>query len=100
MTAVQLYAIAVIVGIIALYLIINIMRKGLRQTAIDLIVQAEKSFGNGQGAEKMHAVVAGIVTAFKLPTFTINLVEWLVQGIFDEIKEALDYVPEKVEEEE
>ena len=35
MTAVQLYAIAVIVGIIALYLVINIMRKGLRQTAID-----------------------------------------------------------------
>ena len=48
----------------------------------------------------MHAVVAGIVTAFKLPTFTVNLVEWLVQGIFDEIKEALDYVPEKIEEEE
>ena len=97
MTAVQLYAIAVIAGIIALYLVINIMRKGLRQTAIDLIVEAEKSFGKGQGKEKMHAVVAGIVTALKLPPFTISIVEWFAQGVFDEVKKALDYTPEKGE---
>jgi hypothetical protein len=95
MTEVQLISIAIIVGLISLYLIISILKKGLRQTAIDLIVEAEKSFGKGQGKEKMHTVVVGIVTAFKLPTFTINIVEWLVQGIFDEVKKCLDYTPEE-----
>ncbi len=67
MGQVQILSIAIIIGFIALYLIISILKKGLRQTAIDLIVQAEKSFGEGQGVEKMNTVIAGLLTASKLP---------------------------------
>lgn len=94
MAEAQLISISVIVGLVSLYLIISIMKKGLRQTAIDLIVQAEKSFGEGQGAEKMNTVIAGILTASKLP-IPVSVVRWFVQKVFDEIKEALDYKPEE-----
>lgn len=93
METMQLVSLAVIIGIIAIYLIINIAKNGLRKTAINLILQAEKILGSGQGQEKMQWVINGLLAniGLKIP---VNILQWFVQDIFDEIKELLEYTPE------
>ena len=93
METMQLVSLAVIIGIIAIYLIINIAKNGLRKTAINLILQAEKILGSGQGQEKMQWVINGLLAniGLKIP---VNILQWFVQEIFDEVKELLEYTPE------
>lgn len=86
----QIIAIMIIVVTIAIYLLISILKKGLRQTAIDLILLAEKTIGSGQGEVKMQAVITSFLDKLHIP-IPASAVRWFIQATFDEIKEVLDY---------
>lgn len=91
---------AVVVVIAVLFIAWTIYKKGLRQVIIDLIVLAERQFGSGEGRAKFNAVVNGVLVKLPIPFNMIpaKFIEALVQKIFDEIKEALDYTPTLKEE--
>lgn len=85
-------AIYVLVGLIILaYIIWQIVKNGLRQTCVDLIVRAEKTLHDNQ--EKFDSVVEGIILRLPFPLnfIPVNFVASFVQRVFDEVKVALDY---------
>lgn len=91
-------AVVVIAGLIlaGFKLYSQIKLKGLRQTAIDLIAQAEETYEKGKNSEKFQAVVSGVLAALPAPArILINdkTVDFFVQSIFDSIKVALDAQP-------
>lgn len=96
MEKIQIISVAVIALITAIFIAWKIKKKGLRQTAIDLIVLAEKHFGAEQGREKMAEVVIGLLTKLGCPKTAIAyaIIERFAQAVFDEVKVALDYKPE------
>ena len=85
-------------GFVGFKLYSNIKLKGLRQTAIDLIVEAENAYDKGKNNEKFQTVVKGVISV--LPAYariflneeTIN---FFVQSVFDSIKIALDNKPQE-----
>lgn len=97
---------AVIAGL--LYLGWQIKKKGLREFAIDMILEAEEKIEQGQNSEKMGYVIKAIKSF--LGTTKIGLllsmfitdenIEKFIQEVFDGLKKALDYVPNKNESEE
>ena len=98
-------ALAVIAGL--LYLGWQIKKKGLREIAIDMILKAEANIEKGQNNEKMRYVINEIKLHLKetrigkiLALFiTEDDIEEFIQNIFDGLKKALDYVPNKESEE-
>lgn len=67
--------------------------KGLRQTAIDLICEAEKAYDKGKNSEKFKLVLDGVLNALPAPVkifLNESTIEYFVQSIFDSIKIALD----------
>lgn len=94
-------ALAVIAGL--LYLGWQIKKKGLKEFAIDMILMAEGLYEKGQNSEKMGYVVKAIKSF--LGTTKIGLllsmfvtdenIERFIQEVFDGLKKALDYVPNK-----
>ena len=90
--------IAIAVFIIGLFIAWQICKNGLKPTIIALIVEAERLLEDNQ--EKFNAVVNGVLVRLPIPfnLIPVSFVEKLVQKIFDEIKEALDYRPESKEE--
>lgn len=88
-----------------IYIAWQIKKKGLKQFAIDMIVQAEKEFAQGQNQEKMEHVIIAIKTMLETNTvgrivsvfLTDENIENFIQTVFDSIKKALDYVPKKEE---
>ena len=98
-------ALAVIAGL--LYLGWQIKKKGLREFAIDMILKAEANIEKGQNNEKMRYVINEIKLHLKetrigkiLALFiTEDDIEEFIQNIFDGLKKALDYVPNKESEE-
>ena len=48
---------AIFLGLVGLKLYSNIKLKGLRQTAIDLIVEAENAYEKGKNSEKFQALL-------------------------------------------
>lgn len=93
-------SIIVIAVIVVLFLVIigfklygMIKLKGLRQTAIDLICEAEKAYDKGKNNEKFKSVLDGVLSALPAPVkifINESTVEYFVQSIFDSIKIALD----------
>lgn len=83
---------AIIIALIfILFVIWQIVKNGLRQSIIDMIVLAEETLENNQ--EKFNTVVGGVIAKLPLPfnlIITTSAVEKLVQKVFDEIKIALD----------
>ena len=77
--------------IILAYIIWQIVKNGLRQTCVDLIVRAEKTLHDNQ--EKFDSVVEGIILRLPFPLNLIptSLIGVFVQRVFDEVKIALDY---------
>ena len=76
------------------YLFYLIKKNGLRATAIELIVYAEKVLGSGKGKEKMDMVIDKFTAILPLPIrlfVTKEAIKVFVQHVFDEVKEALDY---------
>lgn len=87
-------AIVLLVIAFAIWLFWQIKKKGLRQFAIDTIVEAEKQFKKGENQEKLNYVIDKIIAFLPTPLnifITRNLVKDFVQKIFDQIKIALDY---------
>lgn len=91
----------VVIAILAfiLYLVWQIKKKGLRETAVDLIVKAEDMFKQGDNENKLNYVIDKIISIIipkPLRLFiTRDAVKSFVQSVFDETKKALDYVPRK-----
>lgn len=71
----------------------SIKLKGLRQTAIDLICEAEKTYEKGKNDEKFQLVLDGILGSLPAPAKLIlnkSTVEFFIQSVFDSVKIALD----------
>ena len=91
----------VVIAILAfiLYLVWQIKKKGLRATAVDLIVKAEDMFKQGDNENKLNYVIDKIISIIIPKTLrlfiTRDSVKCFVQSVFDETKKALDYVPRK-----
>lgn len=85
--------IALFLGIMGFKLYSNIKLKGLRQTAIDLICEAEKAYDKGKNNEKFKLVLDGVLSALPAPVkifLNESTIEYFIQSIFDSIKIALD----------
>lgn len=85
--------IALFLGIMGFKLYSNIKLKGLRQTAIDLICEAEKAYDKGKNNEKFKLVLDGVLNALPTPVkifLNESTIEYFIQSIFDSIKIALD----------
>ncbi len=90
----------VVIAILAfiLYLVWQIKKKGLRATAVDLIVKAEEMFRQGDNENKLNYVIDKIISIIPMPLslfITRDSVKSFIQSVFDETKKALDYVPRK-----
>ena len=71
----------------------HIKLKGLRQTAIDLICEAEKAYEKGKNCEKFTLVVDGLLDILPATAkifINKHTIEMFVQTVFDSIKIALD----------
>ena len=89
--------ILVVLGFIG-WIIYLCTKKGLRQTALNAILEAEKELHTASGKEKMAAAVAHVYNLLPviiralLPLEMLSgFIEKFVQKVFDEVKELLDY---------
>lgn len=81
--------IAIILGIV-----IILKKKGLRQTAIDAIVWAEREFSTEDGKEKMQKAIDYCQQIVPFLNFIPDaLIQSFIQGVFNQIKEALEQQP-------
>ena len=81
--------IAIVIGIIYL-----LKKKGLRQTAIDAIVWAEREFATEAGQEKMQKAIDYCQQLIPFLHFIPDsIIQSFLQGIFNQIKEALEQQP-------
>lgn len=75
------------------YIVFQVKKKGLRQTAIDYICYAEKTFENHKNDEKFNYVLTrlyeGLPSIIKV-FITIDMIKDFIQKVFNEIKIALD----------
>ena len=76
------------------YLYWMIKKNGLRAVVVEFIVAAERQFEKGENQTKINYVIDRIINI--LPEFfkifiTRDNVKTFVQGVFDEVKQALDY---------
>ena len=72
----------------------SIKKKGLRKVIIELIILAEKTYKKGENERKFKFVLNRIYKALPkwLRFFVLEQdIEYLIQKVFDEIKDALDY---------
>lgn len=91
-----------------LWVVWQIKKKGLREFAIDMILEAEAKIEQGRNDDKMKYVVLSIKSFLGRTKIGILLsmfvtdenIEKFIQEIFDGLKKALDYVPNKNESEE
>ena len=93
--SIAVIAIVVIIylGLVDFKLYSNIKLKGLRQTAIDLISQAESAYEKGMNDKKFKAVFDGIIAALPAPArmfLNETTIKYFIQTVFDSIKIALD----------
>ena len=92
------YVVLVLAILLIAFLIAwQIYKNGLKTTIVHLIVEAERLLENNQ--DKFNTVVNGVLVRLPVPfnLIPVSWVEELVQAIFDEIKESLDYRPEEKE---
>lgn len=76
------------------YLYWMIKKNGLRAVVVEFIVAAERQFEKGENQTKINYVIDRIINI--LPEFlkifiTRDNVKTFVQGVFDDVKSALDY---------
>lgn len=89
---------ALFLGFVGFKLYSNIKLKGLRQTAIDLIVEAENAYEKGKNDEKFKAVFKGltnVLPAYARVFLTEEAINFFIQSVFDSIKGALDNQPKE-----
>lgn len=88
----QVIPVIVIILIVAIFVLIEIKKRGIQQLAIDLMVEAEKKFKSGEGRKKMNQVVKKLIDKLPFPLNMIpeSIVEDFVQKIFDDLKESIE----------
>lgn len=92
------YVVLVLAILLIAFLIAwQIYKNGLKTTIVHLIVEAERLLEDNQ--DKFNTVVNGVLVRLPVPfnLIPVSWVEELVQKIFDEVKESLDYRPEEKE---
>lgn len=85
--------VALFLGLMGFKLYSNIKLKGLRQTAIDLIVEAENVYEKGKNNEKFKFVFDGIINSLPAPAkmfLNESTINYFIQTVFDSVKAALD----------
>lgn len=100
---IEISIIAALAVIFILYLIWQIKKKGLKEFAIDMILEAEEKIEQGQNDDKMNYVIKAIKSflgktkiGLLLSVFiTDENIEKFIQEVFDGLKKALDYVPKE-----
>jgi C4-dicarboxylate transporter len=82
------------VAIFAIYVYFQIKNKGLRELAINLIIEAENIFEEGKNSEKFDYVFEQFYSILPLILKLIltkkNIINF-IQMVFEEIKISLDY---------
>ena len=92
----------IVIGILVIgfigYIAYSIKKKGLKQTALEWILIAEKEFQKGENKEKfeyvykaIYNVLPAFVKAFVSEEVAENLLSKFIQSVFDFVKPALDY---------
>lgn len=97
-TIIEIAIVVIAILVFILYLVWQIKKKGLRATAVDLIVKAEDMFKQGDNENKLNYVIDKIIVLIPAPLsffITREAVREFIQTIFDEVKKALDYVPKE-----
>lgn len=85
--------IAVVLGLIYL-----LKKKGLRQLATDAIVWAEREFGCEEGQEKMQKAIDYCQQVIPFLNYIPDaIIKSFIQGVFNQIEEALKQEPTKKE---
>lgn len=88
---------------VAIFAIIDIVylikKNGLKSTVRQLILEAEDKFEKGMNDEKMNFCIQQFIN--KLPAVvqyfvTYESVKNFIQGIFNCLKQAMDYTPKEV----
>lgn len=95
--------IGVVIAVIAViafiyYIVWQIKKNGLRQFAVNFIVKAEDMFNHGDNETKLNYVIDEVIAMIPTPLnlfITRETVKAFVQSVFDSVKKALDYVPNK-----
>lgn len=90
----QIAIVALVVVIFGLWLFWQIKKKGLKQFAVDMIIEAEDFYNQGQNEEKMNYVIDKLIALVPAPLslfITRESLKSLIQKVFDSIKKALDY---------
>ena len=101
MDAQQIIGLVIAVLLIAafiVYIVWQIKKKGLRQFAVDFIVKAEDMYNQGDNEGKLNYVIDKVIALIPAPLsffITRETVKTFVQSVFDSVKKALDYVPNK-----
>lgn len=84
----------IVIIVVAIALTYFIKRKGLRQVAIDAIVWAERMYGSEEGKEKMQKAIDYMQQIVPFLNFIPDsIIHSFIQGVFNQIKEALDQQP-------
>lgn len=84
----------VIIIVVAIALTYFIKKKGLRQVATDAIVWAERMYGTEEGYQKMQKAIDYMQQIIPFLNFVPDaIIHRFIQGVFDQIKEALDQQP-------
>lgn len=86
--------IAVVIIVAIVFLCVKIKKEGLKSVARKFIVRAEKGFQYGRNSEKFNYVfdkVYDFVPNYLKIFITKEVVMKIIQKVFDELKEALDY---------
>lgn len=88
----EMIALIIISIAILTYFIWLIRKNQLKDVALQLILEAEKSLNNGD--EKMNYCIEKLAVLVPLPFslfITPNTIKKLVQAVFDKVKDLLDY---------
>lgn len=100
---IQIIIVAVIVVAFFIWLAWQIKKKGLKEFVIDMILEAESLYKKGQNSQKMQLVIDRVQTVLESTKIgkivsifiTEEDIQKFIQSVFDNLKKALDYTPEK-----
>lgn len=98
---ISIIIVAIVVVAFFIWIAWQIKKKGLKEFAIDAILEAENLYKKGQNSEKMQSVIDKVKTVLLstkigqiLSIFiTDEDIRNFIQSVFDNLKKALDYIP-------
>lgn len=98
---IQIIIVAIVVLAFFIWLAWQIKKKGLKEFAIDAILEAESLYKKGQNSEKMQSVIEKLkiilestkIGKILMIFITEEDIQKFIQGVFNNLKKALDYTP-------